>query len=75
MRIQNSSSRNRRPVLPEDPNGVAARLSELLIGQPEAIDTIIPFTQMHEAGLAPDGRPVGVVLLLGPTGTGKTQNS
>ena len=73
MRIQNSSSRNRRPVVPEDPNGVAARLSELLIGQPEAIDTIIPFTQMHEAGLAPEGRPVGVVLLLGPTGTGKTR--
>jgi ATP-dependent Clp protease ATP-binding subunit ClpA len=73
MRIQNASSRNRRPVLPEDPSGVAARLSELLIGQPEAIDTIIPFTQMHDAGLAPEGRPVGVVLLLGPTGTGKTR--
>jgi ATP-dependent Clp protease ATP-binding subunit ClpA len=28
---------------------------------------------MHEAGLAPDGRPVGVFLLLGPTGTGKTR--
>jgi len=28
---------------------------------------------MHEAGLAPEGRPVGVFLLLGPTGTGKTR--
>ena len=28
---------------------------------------------MHQAGLAPEGRPVGVVLLLGPTGTGKTR--
>jgi ATP-dependent Clp protease ATP-binding subunit ClpA len=28
---------------------------------------------MHEAGLAPEGRPVGVFLLLGPSGTGKTK--
>jgi ATP-dependent Clp protease ATP-binding subunit ClpA len=28
---------------------------------------------MHRAGLAAEGRPVGVFLLLGPTGTGKTK--
>jgi ATP-dependent Clp protease ATP-binding subunit ClpA len=28
---------------------------------------------MHHAGLSPEGRPIGVVLLLGPTGTGKTR--
>jgi ATP-dependent Clp protease ATP-binding subunit ClpA len=28
---------------------------------------------MYQAGLAPEGRPVGVFLLLGPTGTGKTK--
>src|SRR5260370_14450425 len=28
---------------------------------------------MFQAGLAPEGRPVGVFLLLGPTGTGKTK--
>jgi ATP-dependent Clp protease ATP-binding subunit ClpA len=28
---------------------------------------------MHQAGLSPDGRPMGVILLLGPTGTGKTR--
>jgi len=43
------------------------------VGQPEAIETIIPYIQMHQAGLGPEGRPVGVVLLLGPTGTGKTR--
>jgi ATP-dependent Clp protease ATP-binding subunit ClpA len=59
--------------LPEDPDGLAARLSELLVGQPEAIDTIVPYVQMYQAGLSPEGRPVGVVLLLGPTGTGKTR--
>jgi len=59
--------------LPEDPDGLAARLRELLVGQPEAIDTIVPYVQMYQAGLSPEGRPVGVVLLLGPTGTGKTR--
>jgi ATP-dependent Clp protease ATP-binding subunit ClpA len=28
---------------------------------------------MFQAGLAPEGRPVGIFLLLGPTGTGKTK--
>ena len=59
--------------MPEDPDGLAARLRELLVGQPEAIDTIVPYVQMYQAGLSPEGRPVGVVLLLGPTGTGKTR--
>jgi len=34
---------------------------------------IVPYVRMHRAGLAPEGRPVGVFLLLGPTGTGKTR--
>jgi ATP-dependent Clp protease ATP-binding subunit ClpA len=34
---------------------------------------IVPYLQMHRAGLGPDGRPAGVFLLLGPTGTGKTR--
>lgn len=73
MRSYNPSSRARRPVIPEDPDGLAARLNQLLVGQPEAIETILPYIQMQQAGLAPEGRPVGVVLLLGPTGTGKTR--
>jgi len=34
---------------------------------------IVPYVRMHRAGLAAEGRPVGVFLLLGPTGTGKTR--
>jgi ATP-dependent Clp protease ATP-binding subunit ClpA len=34
---------------------------------------IVPYLQMHRAGLGPEGRPAGVFLLLGPTGTGKTR--
>src|SRR5271165_724340 len=48
-------------------------LSEKVIGQPQALTQIVPYVQMHQAGLAPEGRPVGVFLLLGPTGTGKTR--
>jgi ATP-dependent Clp protease ATP-binding subunit ClpA len=43
------------------------------VGQSKAIAQIIPYVQMHQAGLAPEGRPAGVFLLLGPTGTGKTR--
>ena len=73
MRNQMQSTRPRRASLPEDPGGLGAQLQKLLVGQPEAIDTIVPYIQMQQAGLAPEGRPVGVVLLLGPTGTGKTR--
>ncbi len=73
MKSYTLSGRSRRPILPEDPDGIASKLNDILIGQPEAIETILPFVQMHQAGLAPEGRPMGVVLLLGPTGTGKTR--
>ena len=58
---------------PERKDNLSAHLSELLVGQSEAIESIVPFVQMHQAGLSPEGRPIGVVLLLGPTGTGKTR--
>jgi len=73
MRSHNLSARVKRARPNEDPDGLAARLNELLVGQPEAIETIVPYVQMHQAGLSPEGRPIGVVLLLGPTGTGKTR--
>ncbi|MGA3202425.1 MAG: AAA family ATPase [Bryobacteraceae bacterium] len=49
------------------------QLSDRVVGQPQALTQIVPYVHMHEAGLAPEGRPVGVFLLLGPTGTGKTR--
>jgi ATP-dependent Clp protease ATP-binding subunit ClpA len=54
-------------------NDIAIALSRRLVGQPAAIDAIVPYVQMHRAMLAPEGRPAGVFLLLGPTGTGKTK--
>src|SRR5690242_6563190 len=55
------------------PEGVAEQLSRRLVGQTHAITDIVPYVQMYRAGLGPEGRPAGVFLLLGPTGTGKTR--
>src|SRR5437667_11994741 len=52
---------------------LAEILSEIVMGQPTAITNMVPFIEIHEAGLAAEGRPAGVFLLLGPTGTGKTK--
>src|SRR5437868_8316586 len=52
---------------------LAAQLTQRVVGQPAVSDIVIPYIQMFQAGLAPEGRPVGVFLLLGPTGTGKTK--
>jgi len=48
-------------------------LSKRVIGQGAAMKFIVPYVYMWQAGLAPEGRPAGVFLLLGPTGTGKTK--
>ena len=48
-------------------------LSDKVVGQMSALEVIIPSIQLHRSGLAPEGRPVGVFLLLGPTRTGKTR--
>ena len=52
---------------------VKMALSQRLIGQPAAIAALVPFVEMYRARLTPEGRPAGVFLLLGPTGTGKTK--
>lgn len=63
--------RTRRLV--PDPNDLASALASKVVGQATAVSSIVPYVQMYQAGLAPEGRPVGVFLLLGPSGTGKTR--
>src|SRR5437016_13128217 len=48
-------------------------LSQKVVGQASVMKSIVPYMHMWQAGLAPEGRPAGVFLLLGPTGTGKTK--
>jgi ATP-dependent Clp protease ATP-binding subunit ClpA/CheY-like chemotaxis protein len=55
------------------PKNFAELLAQKIVGQPKALDTIVPCIQMYLAGLSPAERPTGVFLLLGPTGTGKTR--
>lgn len=47
--------------------------SKKIVGQPNTAERIIPFIQTYRAGLSHENRPIGVFLLLGPTGTGKTR--
>jgi len=67
-----TQNRSRKQVV--DPvEDLSTVLSQKVVGQPAATRVIVPYIQMFQAGLAPEGRPVGVFLLLGPTGTGKTK--
>jgi len=67
-------SQNRSKKASADPiEDLTSVLSQKVVGQPTATRVIVPYIQMFQAGLAPEGRPVGVFLLLGPTGTGKTK--
>lgn len=76
-RMRNGSASPRqvriKGEVPVPPSDLAAALSQKIVGQPAAIEAIVPYVQMYQAGLAPEGRPAGVFLLLGPTGTGKTR--
>ena len=62
-----------RPPRGSNPGDLLHKLCARVVGQNAAIAQIVPYVQMHQAGLAPEGRPAGVFLLLGPTGTGKTR--
>jgi ATP-dependent Clp protease ATP-binding subunit ClpC len=44
-----------------------------VIGQDEAVKSVVDRIAMLKAGLTDPGRPIGVFLFAGPTGTGKTE--
>jgi ATP-dependent Clp protease ATP-binding subunit ClpB len=48
-------------------------LRRRIVGQDQAIDKVVEIYQMFLAGLNAPGRPVGNLLFLGPTGSGKTR--
>jgi len=50
-----------------------SQLRRRIVGQDPAIQKVTEIYQMFLAGLNPPGRPVGNLLFLGPTGTGKTR--
>jgi len=50
-----------------------ASLRENIVGQEEAVQALVDLYQVFRAGLNSPGRPVGNLLFLGPTGSGKTR--
>jgi ATP-dependent Clp protease ATP-binding subunit ClpB len=48
-------------------------MREKIIGQDEAVQALVDIYQVFCAGLHSPGRPVGNLLFLGPTGSGKTR--
>src|SRR6266478_588115 len=48
-------------------------LREKIVGQDEAVQALVDIYQVFCAGLHSPGRPVGNLLFLGPTGSGKTR--
>ncbi|MEY3979451.1 MAG: hypothetical protein RLZZ375_880 [Pseudomonadota bacterium] len=51
------------------------RLRERVVGQDEALDCIARQIRSHRAGLDDESKPVGVFLLVGPSGVGKTETA
>src|SRR6202171_5404826 len=50
-----------------------AALRSKIVGQDEGVQTLVDLYQVFRAGLNSPGRPVGNLLFLGPTGSGKTR--
>src|SRR5881628_648814 len=67
-------------ILPLDPSkrstdtiDFQTSLREKIVGQEEAVQALVDLYQVFRAGLNSPGRPVGNLLFLGPTGSGKTR--
>ncbi|KJK02749.1 ATPase [Pseudomonas sp. 21] len=54
---------------------LAQRMGQRVMGQGAALGTIAQRIQAYRAGLTDPAKPVGVFLLLGPTGVGKTETA
>ncbi|MGH9486942.1 MAG: AAA family ATPase [Terriglobales bacterium] len=48
-------------------------LRRRIVGQEQALNCVVDLYQTYLAGLHPPGRPIANLLLLGPTGSGKTR--
>ena len=56
-----------------DAQDFESALRRKIVGQDQAVEKVVEIYQMFLAGLNPPGRPVGNLLFLGPTGSGKTR--
>src|ERR1700739_156003 len=72
-----TQSADRKQLDPRQRSAVARyfqeELRQKIVGQDEAVQALIELHQVFCAGLCCPGRPVGNLLFLGPTGSGKTR--
>src|SRR6202171_6672704 len=73
-------SRDEAEILPLDPSkrstdtvDFQTALRSKIVGQEEGVHALVDLYQVFRAGLNSPGRPVGNLLFLGPTGSGKTR--
>lgn len=52
---------------------VKAFFEKRIIGQPEAVDTVVDLVTLIKAGLTDPHKPFGILMFVGPTGVGKTE--
>ena len=52
-----------------------ARVKKVVFGQDEAVDKIVENIVVSKSGLREKNKPIGSFLLVGPTGTGKTETA
>ena len=70
MAISTGPTRRRVPKLAT--LSLREQWSQAVIGQEQFIEAVEPYLARAAVGLAPEGRPAGIFLLGGPTGSGKT---
>ncbi len=61
------------PGDPLDTGEVQRQIGQLLIGQPQAVESLADTVHLIRAKLADKSRPISSFLFIGPTGVGKTQ--
>jgi len=70
-------TQNRIPLNPDKKSPRAqefeSKLGGLIVGQERAVRRISNLYQIYLAGMQNPGRPIGTMLFLGPTGSGKTR--
>jgi ATP-dependent Clp protease ATP-binding subunit ClpA len=56
-----------------DPEALSRRLNSAILGQAHAVDAVVRAVSIAQVGVADPGRPLSSLLLVGPTGVGKTE--
>ncbi|WP_096866956.1 AAA family ATPase [Mycolicibacterium houstonense] len=56
-----------------DPDELSRKLNAAILGQRAAVDAVVRAVSIANIGVADPGRPLSSVLLVGPTGVGKTE--